>query len=623
MAMKAPLKFIRRDQEGKSDEECLNRRLIKTCTKPEEDFQMKKIINEPDTLVTEMCRGMALAHPELEFLEKYKIMKKKELDSNKVTLISGGGSGHEPAHAGLIGKGMLDAAVCGDVFASPSQIQVYQAIRTTANEKGTLLIIKNYSGDIMNFKNAAHMASEDGIPVEYVKVDDDIAVEDSLYTVGRRGVAGTVLVHKIAGAAAEEGRGLKEVKAVAEKAAANVRSIGIALTSCTVPASGSPTFELNEDEIEYGVGIHGEPGIKREKMATADELAQRMIDDLFKDLDVEDSSEIAVLVNGFGGTPQQELYLFNNAVVKILSGKEIRINRTFVGNYMTSIDMAGLSLTVMKLDEELKTLLSLESHAPAFRVDGSVPPVEYKDADEVEEKRQISFKLETPKEYAVIKNDEVSLENVIYLVDKMSEVIIENEVPFCELDSHAGDGDFGMSVAKGFRQLKREWHPILNQEDLSIGSFLDACSIVIMEHCGGASGPIWGSAFRAAGKSAGDKNPLTVSDFANMLQEAVDAIQRTGERSFGRGAEVGDKTLVDALAPCADAWSESAQSGAGLRTAFEKGAEAAVEGAEKTKDIVARMGRAGTVGERSLGHPDAGAYALGVIFTELVQSLKY
>jgi triose/dihydroxyacetone kinase / FAD-AMP lyase (cyclizing) len=538
-------------------------------------------------------------------------------------LISGGGSGHEPAHAGLIGKGMLDAAVCGDVFASPSQIQVYQAIKTTANEKGTLLIIKNYSGDIMNFKNAAHMASEDGIPVEYVKVDDDIAVEDSLYTVGRRGVAGTVLVHKIAGAAAEEGRGLKEVKAVAEKAAANVRSIGIALTSCTVPASGSPTFELNEDEIEYGVGIHGEPGIKREKMATADELAQRMIDDLFKDLDVEDSSEIAVLVNGFGGTPQQELYLFNNAVVKILSGKEIRINRTFVGNYMTSIDMAGLSLTVMKLDEELKTLLSLESHAPAFRVDGSVPPVEYKDADEGEEKRQVSFKLETPKEYAVIKNDEVSLENVIYLVDKMSEVIIENEVPFCELDSHAGDGDFGMSVAKGFRQLKREWHPILNQEDLSIGSFLDACSIVIMEHCGGASGPIWGSAFRAAGKSAGDKSLLTVSDFANMLQEAVDAIQRTGERSFGRGAEVGDKTLVDALAPCADAWSESAQSGAGLRTAFEKGAEAAVEGAEKTKDIVARMGRAGTVGERSLGHPDAGAYALGVIFTELVQSLKY
>jgi triose/dihydroxyacetone kinase / FAD-AMP lyase (cyclizing) len=615
--------LIRRDQEGKSDEECLKRRLIKTRTKPEEDFQMKKIINEPDTLVTEMCKGMALAHPELEFLEKYKIMKKKELDSNKVTLISGGGSGHEPAHAGLIGKGMLDAAVCGDVFASPSQIQVYQAIKATANEKGMLLIIKNYSGDIMNFKNAAHMASEDGIPVEYVKVDDDIAVEDSLYTVGRRGVAGTVLVHKIAGAAAEEGRGLKEVKAVAEKAAANVRSIGIALTSCTVPASGSPTFELDEGEIEYGVGIHGEPGIKRDKMATADELAQRMIDDLFKDLDVEDSSDIAVLVNGFGGTPQQELYLFNNAVVKILSGKEIHINRTFVGNYMTSIDMAGLSLTVMKLDEELRTLLSMESHAPAFRVDGSVPPVEYKAADEVEEKRQVSFKLETPKEYAVIKNEEVTLENVIYLVDKMSEIIIENEVPFCELDSHAGDGDFGMSVAKGFRQLKREWHPILNQEDLSIGSFLDACSIVIMEHCGGASGPIWGSAFRAAGKSAGDKKALTVSDFANMLQGAVDAIQRTGERSFGRGAEVGDKTLVDALAPCADAWSESAQSGAGFRTAFEKGAEAAVEGAEKTKDIVARMGRAGTVGERSLGHPDAGAYALGVIFTELMQSLKY
>jgi triose/dihydroxyacetone kinase / FAD-AMP lyase (cyclizing) len=583
---------------------------------------MKKIINEPDTLVTEMCKGMTIAHPELEFLEKYKIMKKKELDGNKVTLISGGGSGHEPAHAGLVGKGMLDAAVCGDVFASPSQIQVYQAIKATANEQGTLLIIKNYSGDIMNFKNAAHLAKEDGIPVEYVKVDDDIAVEDSLYTVGRRGVAGTVLVHKIAGAAAEEGRGLNEVKAVAEKAATNVRSIGVALTSCTVPASGSPTFELGEDEIEYGVGIHGEPGIKRDKMATADELAQRMVDDLLKELEVNDSSEVAVLVNGFGGTPLQELYLYNNAVTRILSEKGIRINRTFTGNYMTSIDMAGLSLTVMKLDDELKTLLSKESHAPAFRVDGPVPVVEYTITDEVEEKRPVSFEVETPEEYAGIKNEEVTLENMIYLIDKMSEVIIENEVPFCELDSHAGDGDFGMSVAKGFRQLKREWHSILEQDDLTIGSFLDACSIVIMEHCGGASGPIWGSAFRAAGKAVGDKSAMTVSDFADMLQDAVEGIQRTGERSFGRGAEVGDKTLVDALVPCVDAWSESAVDGTDFKTAFVKGAEAAVEGAEKTKDIVARMGRAGTVGDRSIGHPDAGAYALGVIFTELAESLK-
>ncbi|EEL48148.1 dihydroxyacetone kinase subunit DhaK [Bacillus cereus] len=583
---------------------------------------MKKIINQPETLVMEMCNGMVMAHPELELLKKYKVIKKKEMNENKVTLISGGGSGHEPAHAGLVGKGMLDAAVCGDVFASPSQIQVYQAIKATASKKGTLLIIKNYSGDIMNFKNGAHLATEDGIEVEYVRVDDDIAVEDSLYTVGRRGVAGVVLVHKIAGAAAEAGMDLMQVKAVAEKAAANVRTIGLALTSCTVPASGSPTFKLGEDEMEYGVGIHGEPGRKREKIMSADELASRMTNDLVKDLKLDDNAEIAVLVNGFGGTPLQELYLFNNAVTRELSKRNIRMNRTFVGNYMTSIDMAGLSLTVMKLDDELETLLSKECNTPAFKVDGPVESVEYVDIEEKGEEKSVSFEAETAEEHAVIKNEVVSLNNMIYLVDKMSEIIIKNEVPFCELDTHAGDGDFGMSVAKGFKQLKREWSSILNQEPLNIGTFLDACSMVIMEHCGGASGPIWGGAFRAAGKAIDGKMELTVAEFAEMLEAALKGIQSIGERSFGRGAEVGDKTLVDALAPCVQSWLESAQAGVDFKTAFEKGAEAAVKGAEYTKEIVARMGRAGTVGERSLGYPDAGAYALGVIFTELSRSLR-
>ncbi|PQZ54188.1 dihydroxyacetone kinase [Bacillus sp. MYb209] len=583
---------------------------------------MKKIINKPETLVMEMCNGMVMAHPELEFLKKYKVIKKKEMNENKVTLISGGGSGHEPAHAGLVGKGMLDAAVCGDVFASPSQIQVYQAIKETASKKGTLLIIKNYSGDIMNFKNGSHLATEDGIEVDYVKVDDDIAVEDSLYTVGRRGVAGVILVHKIAGAAAEAGMDLGAVKAASEKAAANVRTIGLALTSCTVPASGSPTFTLAEDEMEYGVGIHGEPGIKREKTMSADELANRMTNDLMKDLGVKDGEEIALLVNGFGGTPLQELYLFNNAVTRELAARNIKINRVFVGNYMTSIDMAGMSLTVMKLDDELKTLLSKECNTPAFKVDGPVESVEYVNVLEDVEEKEVSFELETAEEHAVIKDNVITLNNMIYLVDKMSDIIIKNEVPFCELDTHAGDGDFGMSVAKGFKQLKREWHSILEQENVTIESFLDSCSMIIMEHCGGASGPIWGGAFRAASKAAGEKCELTAKEFAEMLQAALHGIQSIGERSFGRGAVVGDKTLVDALAPCVDSWIDSASNEVDVKTAFEKGAEAAVKGAEYTKEIVARMGRAGTVGERSLGYPDAGAHALGVIFTEIAGSLK-
>lgn len=589
---------------------------------------MKKIINQAENVVMEMCNGIALAHPELEFLKKYKVIKRRAIRNDKVSLISGGGSGHEPAHAGYVGKGMLDAAVCGDVFASPSQIQVYQAIKATATSKGTLLVIKNYSGDMMNFKNAAQLAEEDGVEVQYVKVDDDIAMQDSLYTVGRRGVAGTVFVHKIAGAAAEEGRSLAEVKAAAEKAAGNVRSIGFAFTSCTVPAKGTPTFELAEDEMEYGVGIHGEPGIRRDKIATADELAGRMVEALLADmkLDGGESAEIAVMVNGFGATPLQELYLLNHSVQRELAGHSaLTVAATFVGNYMTSIDMAGASLTILKLDSELKELLFRESDTPGFKISG--PPqaaVAFTEANEAVagDGAPVSYDVQTSLVSAVVQGNSVSLDNIVYLVDKMSEIIIRNEVPFCELDSHAGDGDFGMSVAKGFRQLKREWSHIVGEEAQDIGSFLDACSLVIMEHCGGASGPIWGSAFRAAGKSVQGKRELNVSEFAQMMQAAVAGIQATGERSFGRGAVVGDKTLIDALVPCADAWTASAKSGDDIKTAFAKGAAAAVEGAKQTEQIVARMGRAGTVGERSLGHPDAGAYALGVIFTELSDSLK-
>lgn len=585
---------------------------------------MKKIINKAENVVMEMCNGIAMAHPELEFVKKYKVMKKKNIDKNKVSLISGGGSGHEPAHAGFIGDGMLDAAVCGDVFASPSQIQVYQAIKATASEKGTLLIIKNYSGDMMNFKNAAHLASEDGIKVDYVKVDDDIAVEDSLYTVGRRGVAGTVLVHKIAGAAAQRGMSLEEVKTVAQKAIDNVRSLGFGLTSCTVPAKGTPTFDIAEDEMEFGVGIHGEPGIKREKIATADELSKRIVEAIVNDmkLNTESNEEVALLINGFGATPLQELYLLNNSVVSEIAKRNIKICRVFVGNYMTSIDMAGASVSIMKLDDELKELLNDKSDTPAFKVDGPVEEVKYTELENNDKEEQVSYNVETNEKFAKINNEKLSLENMIYIVDKMSEVIIKNEVPFCELDSHAGDGDFGMSVAKGFKQLKREWKEILSTENLNIGKFLELCSMVIMEHCGGASGPIWGSAFRAAGKSVEDKMELNIVDFANMLQASVNGIQATGERSFGRGAVVGDKTLIDALVPCADSWSNSASQNDNFKVAFEKGAKEAVKGAKSTEDIVARMGRAGTVGERSLGYPDAGAHGLGVIFTEISNSIN-
>lgn len=584
---------------------------------------MKKIMNRSETMVPEMCAGIALAYPELEFVKRYKIIKKREQNADKVSLISGGGSGHEPAHAGFVGKGMLDAAVCGDIFASPSQIQIYQAIKETAGNAGTLMIIKNYSGDMMNFKNAARLAEEDGISVEYVKVDDDIAVQDSLYTVGRRGVAGTVLVHKIAGAAAEQGYSLKQVKAYAENAVLNTRSIGFAFTSCTVPAKGTPTFSIAENEIEYGVGIHGEPGVSRETMMTADELSKRMTDSLVKELGLAENDEVTVLVNGFGGTPLQELYLFLNSTAKILDEYKIKIYRSFAGNYMTSIDMSGASLTFMKMNSELKSLLDAESDSPAFKVNGPVLPRNYEPfIPAYHSQSENTDQKNHTKGSAKVRQEVLTVDNMIFIVDTMSECIIKNEVPFCELDAYAGDGDFGMSVSKGFRQLRRELSDILEEKVCDIGEFLDACSLIIMECCGGASGPIWGSAFRAAGKAAKGKQKLTAEEFAVLLQEAVTGIQKTGEYSFGRGAVVGDKTLIDALVPCADVWTENAGNKT-MKELFQLSADAAVNGAKMTEKIVARMGRAGTVGKRSIGYPDAGAFALGVIFSKIADALIF
>ena len=598
---------------------------------------MKKIMNTAESFVYDMCHGLAKAHPELEFVEKYKIVKKKVIDRNKVTLISGGGSGHEPAHAGFVGTGMLDAAVCGDVFASPSQIQVYNALKLTASKKGTLMIVKNYSGDCMNFNNAGALAKDDGIEVDAVYVNDDIAVKDSLYTVGRRGVAGTVFVHKIAGAAAEQGKSLPEVKAVAEKVIANIRSFGFALTSCTVPAAGSPTFEIGEDEMEFGVGIHGEPGRKREKLISADELAARIVPDIAEDLKLVKGEEIALLINGFGGTPLQELYLFNNSVTNELEKAGVKIYKTLVGNYMTSIDMAGASVTFLRLDDELKGYLDYPVSTPAITWGGSskediaareaiaalakalnVTPAAFskkeavaEEAAAVEEEEGKTYKFAGK---AVI-GEKINTPGMGKLVKLMADIIIENEVPFCKAD-RCGDGDFGMSIAKGFKQLKADWD---TRKKGDIGEFLVSCSEIIMEYCGGASGPIWGSAFRYAGKAVQGKKEIELKDLAAIFQAAVEGVQETGRKSFGKGAVVGDKTLIDALVPAADALSEAAEKGMKMKDAMKASAKAAVAGAEATKYIQAKMGRAGVTD--SEGYPDAGAYGLGVIFTEIVKRI--
>ncbi|MCQ2440878.1 MAG: dihydroxyacetone kinase subunit DhaK [Clostridia bacterium] len=329
---------------------------------------MKKFINAVGDVEKEMIQGILKVYPDkIKAIDCDGVLIRKEKNENKVAVISGGGSGHEPSFGGYVGKGMLDAVIAGAVYTSPSADHIYEAIKSVATPKGVLMIPMNYTGDIMNFEMAAEMAEMEGIKTEMVVTNDDVAVDNSLYTVGRRGVAGTVFVHKIAGAMAETGASLEEVKAVAEKANANVRTMGVAINPSTIPAAGKPGFELLDDEMEVGIGIHGEPGVRKEKLKSANEIVDMLLEKILSDLDFS-GSDVAIMVNGSGGTPLMELYIINNHVHDVLLSKGITIYKTFVGNYMTSIEQEGFSLTLFKLDEQLKNLLDAPTDTPAMKV---------------------------------------------------------------------------------------------------------------------------------------------------------------------------------------------------------------------------------------------------------------
>ena len=319
---------------------------------------MKKLINKPEDVVTEALHGIAAAHADLLRVQfnPNVIVRADAPVQGKVGLVSGGGSGHEPMHGGFVGPGMLDAACPGEVFTSPTPDQMLDATKAVDGGAGVLHIVKNYTGDVMNFEMAAELAGGESIEVEAVVIDDDVAVQDSLYTAGRRGVGTTVLAEKICGAAAEEGRNLSEVAELCRKVNANGRSMGMALTSCIVPAAGKPTFELGDDEMEIGIGIHGEPGRERMKLAPAAEIVDRLAGPIVEDLPFEQGDEVLAFVNGMGGTPLIELYVVYNDLSRFLGERGISITRNLIGPYITSLEMAGCSITLLKMDDELTRL---------------------------------------------------------------------------------------------------------------------------------------------------------------------------------------------------------------------------------------------------------------------------
>jgi dihydroxyacetone kinase-like protein len=331
---------------------------------------MKKLINDPDDVVDEMIDGMVAAHPDrFRRLPDTQVLVRDDAPvDGKVALVTGGGSGHEPTHAGYVGDGMLDGAAAGDVFSSPTADEFEALIDACDAGDGVLAIVKNYEGDVMNFDTAIELAEMEGVEVDSVVVDDDVAVEDSLYTSGRRGVCGTILVHKAAGAKAAEGADLAEVKRVAEKVVDNVGTMGMALTSCVTPEKGEPTFDLGDDEIELGIGIHGEPGTERTEIMSANAVTDELTEAVLDDLDLDDGQEVLTIVNGMGGTPQMELFVVNRRLQELLGEHGLETWDAWVGDYMTSLDMMGASITVCAVDDELKDLLGAPADTPALTV---------------------------------------------------------------------------------------------------------------------------------------------------------------------------------------------------------------------------------------------------------------
>ncbi|HDR8197351.1 dihydroxyacetone kinase subunit DhaK [Bacillus thuringiensis] len=331
---------------------------------------MKKFINNPEKVVRDMIDGMMFAHSDKlqNMAETNIIIRANSPFQGKVAIVSGGGSGHEPAHIGFVGKGMLDAAVMGEIFTSPTPDQILKAIQKVHTGSGVLLIVKNYSGDIMNFEMAAEMAEAQGIPIATVIVNDDIAIGNSSHIMRRRGISGTIFVHKIAGAMAEKGASLKEVEDVANKVIANMRSMGMALTTCTIPGSDTVGYKIGENEVEVGIGIHGEPGTHRISMIAANEMAELLLEHILSDMQFKIGDKVAVMVNGLGGTPLMELYILNKMINIILNKIGIDISKTYVGEYMTAIDMAGFSITLLKLDEQLTALLNDPANTTNWRI---------------------------------------------------------------------------------------------------------------------------------------------------------------------------------------------------------------------------------------------------------------
>lgn len=568
---------------------------------------IKKILNEDvSNVVEESLTGYLTAYRKYyKKIEDYNAFYYKGHRQNKVALVIGGGSGHEPLFTGYCGAGLADAVACGNVCASPNPELITEAARAVDQGKGVLFVYGNYAGDNLNFDMAEEMCQAIGMKTAHVREWDDFASAPKDRITDRRGIAGDVYTIKIAGAACDAGLSLEEVVRITEKARDNTNTIGLATSPGTLPGNDKPTFEIADDEMEFGMGLHGEPGIERTKMMPCSDMVDRMYRELKQEMQLKAGDEVAVLVNGLGSTPLLELNLVYYELYKRMHKEGLKVYDAEIKTYCTCMEMGGFSITFLKMDEELKPYYDAPCFSPYY-AKGSVSSVT---VDTNEDEEEIEFDETDVEPAPVVRSKEGVLEQLnvedtrnmlLYVADK----IIANKPYLTEVDSAIGDGDHGIGMAGGMQKAKKKLLKMENEQN--VYQVFETAGQAMLMSMGGASGVIFGSLYLAGAKGMEAKEILTAQDIAEMEEKSLIAIQKRG------GAKPGDKTMVDALAPAVDALKEHAEEG--LLEMMKAAEEAARQGVENTKQYIAKYGRAKSLLERAIGYQDAGATSVYLIF---------
>ncbi|KXV01371.1 dihydroxyacetone kinase [Gluconobacter potus] len=573
--------------------------------------KLDRIFNSPDHIVEDGLRGYLLAHPNIiaETQNPRVVRRREGSPVRKVGVITGGGSGHEPAFLGYVGTGMLDAAAIGEIFSSPTAASFLDAMRVADMGAGVACLFGNYAGDTMNVRLAMSDAAKEGITVGTVVANDDVASASKDEAGRRRGVAGEILMWKAGGARAEEGGSLEDVLAAAQKAIDNTRSIGVGLSPCTIVANGHPNFTIEAGTMEVGIGHHGEPGVEIRQLERSSDIARMMCDYVLNDLPFKSGDNVAVLLSGLGATPIIELYVLFADVAAVMKERGIEIRHSFVGNYFTSLEMKGVTLTVMRLDEELDRLMSHPTHSIGLTRVGTFYTPPQKAAPAIVRKIQSEVEDVTVIDRYAARTG-IPLQKTTDIVQALVEAIVGARDWLSEIDGKIGDGDHGINMAKGFERCGER----LGANPPPLREALQILSDSLLAGIGGSMGPLYGRFF------AGMALPLENTDYIDgkvfgLMLDGAEA----GIRSLGN-ADVGDKTLMDTLVPAVRAC--HATEDGDFLTCLKATSEAAEKGRDSTIDLVARIGRASRLGERSRGVLDAGATSCCLILQTVIASLE-